>query len=149
MLIYVATKILQSEHSGGIHKSADLFLKRLAALQDMASQDMINTVEGNLGLNYDAYHTSCYPYECTYSVPKTLYVQAVEFLGALGGLIQIAVGLGSVLLWPAVLCCCHWESGDRAWDPRQERNPRLDIANQDVHVAVANPRPRGAFVFLN
>ena len=81
-------------------------------------QEMLNRIIGQLQLDYDAYYSSCYPTECTYFEQKTLYVLVVEFLGALGGLMQLALGLGSLLLWPAVMLCCRWESGDRAWDPK-------------------------------
>ena len=96
---------------------------------------MITTLLSTLQLNYSAYHSSCYPYECTYSVHKTTYVLVVEFLGVLGGLIQIALGLGSLILWPAVMMCCRWKSGDIAWDPEQE--------NIVEGLPTAHPPPKG------
>lgn len=92
----------------------------LAELQDMEKEDMVNTLLTNLQVEYDAYHYNCYPNECTLNLQKTMYVLIVEFLGALGGLIQIILGLGSLVLWPMIMCCCHWKSGDRAWDPEQD-----------------------------
>ena len=65
-----------------------------------------------------------------------MYVLAVEFLGALGGLIQLALGLGTLILWPVITCCCRWESGDRAWDPRQ---------HDALHAPPALPQPKGAY----
>ena len=96
---------------------------------------MVDTLQSKLQLDYSAYRISCYPYECTYTEQKTLYVLVVEFLGALGGLLQLALGLGSLILWPVVMLCCQWKSGDRAWDPQQE----------DAGLPTADPLPKGAF----
>lgn len=105
-------------------------------LQDMERQGMINKLLGSLQLSYAAYRTSCYPYECTYTEQKTMYVLVVEFLGALGGLIQLALGLGTLILWPVVMFCCRWESGDRAWDPTHE---------DTVPLSTVHPQPKGAY----